>query len=199
MKLIVGLGNPGSEYANTRHNAGFMAVQHLARKHGLAGAKTNFHAQVLEGLMGGHKAMLMQPMTYMNRSGLAVGEATRFYRLGPADVIVLVDDFALPLGTVRLRGSGGAGGHNGLADVQRALGTDVYPRLRIGVGSPQVNGQPIPHIDHVLGKFTDDQLHALQPALESAAQAVETWLTEGLEASMNRYNKNTNPVTPNPH
>lgn len=197
MKLIVGLGNPGGEYADTRHNAGFMAIERLAERHGLSGSKTRFHARVIEAAVRGNKVMLMQPMTYMNRSGLAVGEAARFFQLAAQDVIVLSDDFALPLGAVRLRASGGSGGHNGLADVQRALGTDTYPRLRIGVGSPQVNDRPIGHVDHVLGRFTDDQLHTLQPALQTAADAVETWLTDGLDAAMNRYNKKTDP-TPNP-
>src|ERR1041385_4126537 len=147
MKLIVGLGNPGPEYANTRHNAGFMALDRLARKHGLWGAKTRFHAGVIEGSIAGQKVMLMQPMTYMNRSGLAVGEAARFHRLEPADVMVVVDDFALPLGSIRLRPSGSHGGHNGLADVQRALGTDGYPRLRIGVGAPEGDGPPVPQTE----------------------------------------------------
>lgn len=189
MKLIVGLGNPGPEYANTRHNAGFMALDRLARRHGLAGAKNKFHAGVIEGSIAGHRVMLMQPMTYMNRSGLAVGEAARFHRLEPADVMVVVDDFALPLGSVRLRASGSDGGHNGLADVKRALGTDAYPRLRIGVGAPEIDGRRIRQTDHVLGPFTEEQRAALSPALDAAADAVECWLTDGIEIAMTRFNK----------
>ena len=130
MKLIVGLGNPGPEYIKTRHNAGFMLVEKLANRHNLSGAKHKFHAGILDGelLVGNpmspHRCILMQPTTYMNRSGLAVGEAVTFYKLDPeTDLIVLVDDLALDVGTVRLRGEGSAGGQNGLADIERALGT----------------------------------------------------------------------------
>jgi peptidyl-tRNA hydrolase, PTH1 family len=191
MKLIVGLGNPGSEYASTRHNAGFMAVERLAQRHGMSGARNRFHAGVIEGSIAGQKVMLMQPMTYMNRSGLAVGEAARFHRLQPADILVVVDDLALSLGAVRLRGSGGPGGHNGLADVQRALGTEAYPRLRIGVGAPEIEGQRISQTDHVLGRFTDQQLEVLAPALDQAAAAVESWLSDGIELAMTRFNRKT--------
>lgn len=189
MKLIVGLGNPGPEYAKTRHNAGFMALDRLARKHGLSSAKDKFHAGVIEGSIAGHRVMLMQPKTYMNRSGLAVGEAARFHKIAPSGVMVLVDDFALPLGAVRLRASGSHGGHNGLADVERALGTDAYPRLRIGVGAPQVNGHRVTHTNYVLGSFTDEQLIALDPALDAAADAVTAWLRDGIDLAMTRFNK----------
>lgn len=191
MKLIVGLGNPGPEYANTRHNAGFLALERFARLHGLSGAKTRFHAGVIEGTVAGRGVMLMQPMTYMNRSGLAVGEAARFHRLEPADLMVVVDDFALPVGSIRIRGSGSHGGHNGLADVQRALGTDAYPRLRVGVGAPEVEGRRISQTEHVLGRFTDDQLAALSPVLDRSCDAIECWLADGLEAAMNRFNTRT--------
>ncbi len=136
MKLIVGLGNPGPEYAKTRHNVGFMAIDRLAQRHGLSGAKTKFHAGVLEGPVAGEKCLLLQPMTYMNRSGKAVAEAVNFYKLALEDVMIIVDDIALPCGTIRLRTAGSAGGHNGLADIQRALSSNAYPRLRIGVDAP---------------------------------------------------------------
>ena len=133
MKLIVGLGNPGSEYAKTRHNAGFMAIDRLATRYGLTNPKTKFHAGVLDGHIQDHRCVLLQPMTFMNRSGLAVGEATRFYKIDPEiDLLIIVDDVALPLGQIRIRPEGGPGGHNGLVDVERALGTRAYPRLRIG-------------------------------------------------------------------
>lgn len=191
MKLIVGLGNPGTDYARTRHNAGFMAVERLANRHGLAsggtsggGVKSKFHAGVLEGRIAGHKVVLMQPMTYMNRSGLAVGEAAAFYKLDPADIMVIVDDAALDLGTLRLRAEGSPGGHNGLADIERALSTPVYPRLRIGVG-PQGRA---PRKDFVLGRFTDDQLADLDPVLNRAADAIECWLSDGIEKAMSLHN-----------
>ena len=184
MKLIVGLGNPGSEYARTRHNAGFLVVDRLAEKRGLTGAKSKFHAGVLEGRLAGEKVMLMQPTTYMNRSGLSVGEAASFYKLEPSDVMVIVDDVALPVGRIRLRKSGSTGGHNGLADVARVLGTSSYPRLRIGIDPP---GRA-PQKDYVLGKFTDEQQKQLDPALDRACEAIECWIAEGIDKAMSLYN-----------
>lgn len=185
MKLIVGLGNPGTEYARTRHNAGFLAIECLAQRHGLSGAKTKFHAGVLEGPIAGERCVLMQPMTFMNRSGLAVAEALRFYKLEPADLLVLVDETALPLGRIRLRAGGSPGGHNGLDDIQQKLGTPEYPRLRIGVDSGPAR---VAKKDWVLGRFTDDQLDQLQPALLKAADAVESWITEGIDKTMSLFN-----------
>ncbi len=184
MKLIVGLGNPGAEYAKTRHNVGFMAVERLARRHGLSGARTRFRAGVLEGRVADDKCLLMQPITYMNRSGLAVGEAVRFYKLDPCDVLIIVDDVALPCGRVRLRAAGSAGGHNGLADIQRALGTSDYPRLRIGIDPP---GR-VPQVDYVLGKFTADQWALVDPAIDRACDAAEAWVRDGIEKAMSVYN-----------
>ena len=192
MKLIVGLGNPGSEYAGTRHNAGVMALRRLAERHDLLDTRNKFHAQVADGQLAGERVALLWPTTYMNRSGLAVGEAAAFYKTAPGEVFVLVDDFALPLGMVRLRASGGDGGHNGLADVERALGTQDYPRLRIGVGAPRLDGRAISQTDHVLGRFTEGELAELSPALDRAAEAAECWLREGLEPAMNRFNVNPN-------
>ncbi len=184
MKLIVGLGNPGTKYANTRHNAGFMAVDRLATRHGLSGARIKFHAGVLEGTVAGDKCVLMQPTTYMNRSGQAVTEAMRFFKLEPADLMVLVDDVALPIGRVRLRPSGSAGGHNGLADIEQRLSTRDYPRLRIGIDPP---GR-IPQVDYVLGRFTTEQHDRLDPALDRACDAVECWIRDGLDKAMSLYN-----------
>jgi len=185
LKLIFGLGNPGRDYESTRHNAGFMALRRLAERWGLTGtAKGRFHAQVLEGVVAGQPCQLIAPMTFMNRSGLSVGEAVRFFKADVPDVIVLVDDVALPLGKVRLRGKGSAGGHNGLKDVQRVLGSIDYPRLRIGIGSPVGASQH----EHVLGRFSKAEFEALEPGLDAAAQAVELWLREGIERAMTRVN-----------
>lgn len=185
MKLIVGLGNPGSQYAQTRHNAGFMVADRLAVRHGLSGARTRFHAGVLEGPVAGQRCLLMQPMTYMNRSGLAVGEAAAFYKIDPRDILIVVDDVALPLGRLRLRGEGSAGGHNGLIDIQRALGTAAYPRLRIGIDS--ATGR-MAQKDYVLGRFTESQRDELGPAIERACDGIESWLREGLEKTMSLFN-----------
>lgn len=187
MKLIVGLGNPGPEYARSRHNAGFMAVDRLASRHRLADggpARMKFHAGVLEGAIAGEKCLVMQPATFMNRSGLAVSEAAAFYKIEPRDLIVVVDDLALDCGRVRLRADGSAGGHNGLADVERALGTAAYPRLRIGIDS---RGR-IPQVDYVLGRFSPDQESRLAPALDQACDAIECWLREGIDKAMTRFN-----------
>jgi PTH1 family peptidyl-tRNA hydrolase len=191
MKLIVGLGNPGPEYAKTRHNVGFMLVDRLATRHHLTGAKHKFHSGVLDGELfvgsppRGERCILMQPTTYMNRSGLAVGEAVSFYKLDPAtDLLVLVDDLALDCGVIRLRGEGSAGGHNGLTDIERALGTRKYPRLRIGIDP---KGR-IPQKDYVLGRFTDDQWARTDPALDRGVKCIEMWLSEGLEKAASLFN-----------
>jgi len=187
MKLIVGLGNPGRDYVRTRHNAGFMAVDRLAQRHaGGAVARSQFHAMTIDSAIpGAGKCLLIKPMTYMNRSGLTVGEAVRFYKLSPVeDVLIIVDDTALPLGAMRLRASGGGGGHNGLGDIQRALGTDEYARLRIGVGEPEYAAQK----DHVLGRFTDEELETIEPALDRVCDAAERWADEGITKAMNEFN-----------
>ncbi len=184
MRLIVGLGNPEAKYVQTRHNAGFMVIDRLARRYSLTQPRMKFHAGVLEGVIAGEKCLLMQPVTYMNRSGLAVGEAATFHKLDPADILIIVDDVALPCGRIRLRGEGSAGGHNGLTDVQRALGTLAYPRLRIGIDAPGL----IPQVDYVLGRFRVDQLEKLEPALEEACDAVEHWIAHGLDKTMSKFN-----------
>lgn len=188
MRLIVGLGNPGSEYHRTRHNAGFMALDRLVGRNGLnpADARARFHGRLLEGTIASQRCLLLWPLTFMNRSGAAVAEARGFYKLEASDLMVLVDDLALPTGRIRLRGEGSAGGHNGLADIQRALGTHAYPRLRIGIDAPFPPG--IVQADYVLGRFTPDQLSRLEPALDDACAAVEHWIAHGLDKTMTRFN-----------
>lgn len=185
MKVIVGLGNPGSEYAKTRHNAGFMVLDRLAMRHAITGLKTKFHAGLLEGPIAGQRCALLQPVTYMNRSGLTVGEAVTFYKLPPEDLLIVVDDIAIPTGKIRMRKDGGAGGHNGLADIERTLGNKNYHRLRIGIDSPPGR---MPLHDYVLGRFSDAQMESLVPAIEKACDAIECWIKEGIEPAMNRFN-----------
>jgi len=187
MKLVVGLGNPGAEYDRTRHNAGFMAIDRLVERHAAGQpARAKFHAAVTEAaLPGAGKALLIKPTTFMNRSGLAVAEAVNFYKLDPAeDLLVIVDDVALPVGAIRLRAAGGDGGHNGLGDICRALATVDYARLRVGIDPPG----PVPQRDYVLRRFTPEQAEAMGPALDRAADAAELWAREGAEAAMNRFN-----------
>jgi PTH1 family peptidyl-tRNA hydrolase len=186
MKLIIGLGNPGPEYAKTRHNAGWMALDRIEARFKLEPSrKVQFHSAVTEGNIAGEKVLLLRPQTFMNRSGLAVGEAVSFYKLDPQmDLIILVDDLALEAGQIRIRASGSAGGHNGLTDVQRALGSPNYPRLRIGIDG---RGR-IPQVDYVLGRFTPEQLTRLEPALDQTANAIECWIKQGLTKAMTLYN-----------
>jgi PTH1 family peptidyl-tRNA hydrolase len=187
MKLIIGLGNPGNEYERTRHNAGFMAIDRLAQRNGMGGdsGRSRFHSLIVEGPVAGERCVLMKPMTYMNRSGLSVGEAVNFYKLDAStDIIVLVDDVALPIGRIRLRGDGSAGGHNGLKDVQRVVGSNVYPRLRIGIDPP---GR-VPQVDYVLQRFSESQLRELDTALDAAVDAVACWIQEGIDKAMTRFN-----------
>lgn len=187
MKLIVGLGNPGRNYERTRHNAGFVAVDRLIERHARgATPRARFNAAVVEAPIAGEPCLLMKPTTYMNRSGSAVAEAVGFYKLAPAaDVFVIVDDVALPPGALRIRPGGGAGGHNGLADIERALGTEAYPRCRIGIGaSPAFMDQA----DYVLGRFNDWEWAAVDPAIARAADAAEEFVARGIDACMNRFN-----------
>jgi len=165
-----------------------MVLDRLALRHHLTGVKTKFHCGVLDGLVAGEHCLLAQPMTFRNRSGSAVGEAVKFYKLDPAtDLLIIVDDVALPVGQIRLRDKGGTGGHNGLADIERVLGTRTYGRLRLGIDPP---GR-IPQADYVLGKFTSTQLTQLETAIDRACDAIECWLREGMAQAMNRYNTAT--------
>jgi peptidyl-tRNA hydrolase, PTH1 family len=187
MKLIVGLGNPGSEYSGTRHNVGFEVIDALAAKLNIsAAAKSKFHGLAVEGqLVSGEKVMLLKPMTYMNESGRSVQAACAFYQLEPADLLVISDDLALPCGRLRLRSDGSPGGHNGLADIERTLATPKYPRMRIGIDpKPQF----IPQRDYVLSKFSPDQRKAIDTLLPKAADAAITWAEKGISTAMNKYN-----------
>ncbi len=185
MKLIVGLGNPGPEYAQTRHNAGFMVVDRLIQRCALETGRSQFHALAAEGFIAGEKCLVLKPTTFMNRSGLSAGEALAFYKLDPAsDLLVISDDIALPVGSLRLRPDGGAGGHNGLKDIQRAVGGPNYARLRIGIDPPAPQRQ----VDYVLGRFTDEQFDRLTPALMTACDVIGCWVKDGPEAAMNKYN-----------
>ena len=186
MRLIVGLGNPGKEYERTRHNAGFMVVDRLADRHGLATdkPKSKFHGLVVEGQVMGQKVTLLKPMTYMNRSGRSVGEAATFYKIDPDDILVVVDDVALDVGRIRLRPNGSAGGHNGLSDIELSLGTRNYARLRIGIDPP---GR-VPQRDYVLQRFSPSQVMTLEPTLDRACDCIECWLTTDIDAVMSRFN-----------
>jgi PTH1 family peptidyl-tRNA hydrolase len=198
MKLIIGLGNPGREYVGTRHNIGFELIDRFANRLAWIAkpeqfdtlARTKFDALVMDGQMsissgGSEKLLLAKPMTFMNLSGRVVQAAMAFYQLSPADVMIVLDDLALPCGKIRIRAAGSSGGHNGLKDIERALATSQYPRLRIGIDPPPPR---VPQKDYVLGKFTPDQRKAIDPALSRAADAVATWIEKGIEPAMSQYN-----------
>jgi PTH1 family peptidyl-tRNA hydrolase len=193
---VAGLGNPGRQYAGTRHNAGFEVVERLAEKLGWCPpgdfdrlARDKFDALMLEGPFprpsGDFKLVLLKPTTFMNRSGEALQKAARFYKVAAPDMLVVVDELALPIGRIRLRASGSDGGHNGLRDVRRALGTDDYPRLRIGIDPPP---EGFEGRDYVLGKYTPEQRRAADEAVVRAADCCLAWLKEGVETAMNRFN-----------
>lgn len=202
MKMIVGLGNPGIEYARTRHNVGFMVVERLLGRLGAQGAvRSRFHSACVDATLAGEKCLLLRPTTYMNRSGMAVAEAVGFYKVDPsADVIVVADDLALPTGMIRLRPSGGSGGQKGLDDITRALGTDTYPRLRVGVGMQPSGGKPVVmnQSDFVLSRFIPEEMPLLEKAIEVAGSAIETFAARGLDAAMNAFNVRNNPSRDTP-
>jgi PTH1 family peptidyl-tRNA hydrolase len=183
MKIVVGLGNPGGRYAGTRHNVGFEVVDGLAEAPGVGRWQSRFQAQVAEAREGAHKLLLVKPETFMNLSGRAVRQLVDFYQAPLGDLLVVCDDFNLPLGRLRVRARGTHGGHNGLRDIQAHLGTTEYARLRIGVGGP-----PEDAVDHVLGRFRPSERPVIEDAVARAVQAVVVWVHQGVEACMNRFN-----------
>lgn len=188
MKLVVGLGNPGPEYADTRHNVGFRVLATLARRHGIALARDKrLRGRYGEGDIGGVRTGLLEPWTWMNRSGEAVLAALDRLPIGDlaTDLLVVYDDLDLPFGRLRVRPAGGAGGHNGLGDILERLGRRDVPRLRFGIGRPPPGVDPV---DYVLGPFADEEAALLETRLALAADAVETFLREGVRAAMDRFN-----------
>ena len=185
--LIVGLGNPGREYARTRHNAGFMLADRLADRWKAGWAdERKFNARVAKAACGGRKIILAEPQTYMNLSGEAVGRLAQFYKVPSQRVLVLVDDADLPFGQIRLRGKGSSGGHHGLENIEHHLGTREFPRLRIGIGRARSDVREIRN--YVLGNFGSEEEALLEKILERASRQVECWLEAGLEKAMNQFN-----------
>ncbi|MCS6773237.1 MAG: aminoacyl-tRNA hydrolase [Anaerolineae bacterium] len=184
-KLIVGLGNPGSTYAQNRHNAGFLCIDAFASKHGLSFNKMMFRGLTAHGTIEGQSLALVKPMTFMNLSGECVGSLARFYKVPPEAVLVIYDDLDLPPGQLRLRAQGGAGGHNGMKSIIAHLGTEAFPRLRIGIGRPPDRMAPR---DYVLQDLTQVELDQLRATFDRAAEGIRLWLTEGIERAMNWVN-----------
>ncbi|HET6251939.1 MAG TPA: aminoacyl-tRNA hydrolase [Tepidisphaeraceae bacterium] len=201
-KLVVGLGNPGREYAGTRHNIGFDVIDRLADRLGLTSkpgdfdrlAKAKFDGLTMDGAMalgggGSEKVLLLKPLTYMNLSGRSVNAAMAFYQLSVKEIIVVLDDLALPCGKIRLRAGGSSGGHNGLKDIEQVLASNAYPRLRLGIDAPPGR---VPGRDYVLGRFSEDQRAAIEPAIDRSVSAIQTWIESGIESAMNRFNGEEN-------
>lgn len=183
--MIVGLGNPGKKYDNTRHNVGFELIDELAHRWQVTGWREKHQAKLAEANYAGEKVLLLAPQTFMNLSGVSVRLASDFFKLPMAELLVVCDDFNLPLGSLRTRAKGSAGGQNGLDNVIQQMGTQDVARLRIGVG-------PVPErwstVDFVLGKFSRSERELADQIIRRAAEAVECWITEGLGPTMNKFN-----------
>jgi PTH1 family peptidyl-tRNA hydrolase len=184
MKMVVGLGNPGSRYQGTRHNVGFDVIDELAKVPEASKPQRRAGAEVIESFEAGNKVLLIKPQSFMNRSGLPIRGLVDFHKLSLEDLLVICDDINLPLGQLRVRAGGTHGGHNGLRDLQSHLGTTEYARLRIGVGAPE--GRHL--ADYVLDRFHPSEASAIESAIERAAAATRTWIAEGTSACMNKFN-----------
>ena len=183
MFLIVGLGNPGKEYDGTRHNIGFEAVDYIADKYNIELNRIKFKGVFGEGFIDGKKVILLKPTTYMNLSGESIREVINFYKISNEEVIVIYDDISLEVGRLRIREKGSHGGHNGIKSIIANLGTDVFPRIKIGVGAPKGN-----LVSHVLGKFSDDEVEVLRETIKASSDALNIMVKSDTKEAMNRFN-----------
>lgn len=186
MYIIAGLGNPGSQYENTRHNIGWLALDELARQQGVSVERMKFHALTAQCTLAGEKVLLMKPTTYMNNSGEAIEEARAFYKIPTGNVLVISDDINLAPGKMRIRRKGGAGGHNGLKSIIACMGTEDFPRIRLGIG-----GKTHPDMDladYVLGKFPKAEQDAIDEACKNAVKAAELIIDGKVNDAMNQFN-----------
>lgn len=185
MKIVVGIGNPGREYVGTRHNVGFDAVDAYAKEHGFGAWRGRFNSEATEGRVAGETVLLLKPETYVNESGRALRAALDWYHATTQDVIIVVDDFNLPCGKLRVRTGGRSGGHRGLESVSAHVGTDEVPRLKIGIGSPGVTrcGR-----DFVLSRFPPEERKAVDEAVARAVRALDVWMRSGIERCQNEFN-----------
>ena len=184
-RIIVGLGNPGSQYAETRHNVGFWCVDRIAADHSIALTRRHRSSIIGEGEVDGHRVVLAKPRGYVNRSGQAIDYVLARYSISPQALLVIYDDMELPLGKIRLRPEGGAGGHNGIKSVIEAAGTQDFPRMRIGIGRPPEGSGAIAY---VLDSMTEEERATADEVVARASQAVATLLTDGIAVAMNRFN-----------
>ncbi|MBI2469907.1 MAG: aminoacyl-tRNA hydrolase [Planctomycetes bacterium] len=184
MKIIVGLGNPGEKYLKTRHNLGFMVIDRLAQQLEMECYRKKFQSLFCKKSVEQEEVVLLKPQTFMNLSGVAVKEAVDMYKCPLQDLVVICDDLDIPPGKIRIRRSGGCGGHRGLESIADRLGSTDFSRLRVGIGRP-ANGDPS---DYVLSMFSKEEEHLKEEAIEDACQALKTWMFEGVEACMNKFN-----------
>lgn len=184
MKVIIGLGNPGRKYSGTRHNIGYRVVEELARRHGVQREESRFDAILGHLTLENEKVILVKPLTYMNLSGKAVQPLVKWYKLDLENIMVVCDDMDLNPGIIRLRPKGGTGGHRGLASINEWLGGRDFARLRVGISHPPYDDVT----NWVLGKFSPDEEELLAPAVQKAADALETWIKDGIVKAMNTYN-----------
>lgn len=183
MFLIVGLGNPGKEYDNTRHNIGFEAIDYIANKYNIELNRIKFKGIFGEGFIGGNKVILLKPTTYMNLSGESIREVINFYKISNEDLIVIYDDISLEVGRIRIREKGSHGGHNGIKSIIANLSSDVFPRVKVGVGAPQGN-----LVSHVLGKFSAEESNILNKTICAVSDAVNTIVVADSKEAMNKFN-----------
>ena len=183
MFLIVGLGNPGKEYAGTRHNIGFEAVDYIADKYNIELNRIKFNGIFGEGMINGKKVILLKPTTYMNLSGESIREVVNFYKISNEDIIVIYDDISLEVGRLRIREKGSHGGHNGIKSIIANLSSDVFPRVKIGVGGPKGD-----LVSHVLGKFSNSEIEVLRESIMATSEAVATILSRDTKEAMNKFN-----------
>ncbi|MFH1091790.1 MAG: aminoacyl-tRNA hydrolase [Pseudomonadota bacterium] len=192
-RLLVGLGNPGSRYERTRHNVGFMALDRLAERHDLSPRQEKFQSLIALGRIGGVAVLLAKPQTYMNLSGQAVGRIVEYFRVPPAQILVLHDDMDLAVGRLKVSASGGAAGHKGVASIIACLGTDAFIRVRLGVGRPS---DRIPAEHYVLSPFAPEEAELIGHVLILAAEAAELFISQGVAAAQQRYNDRTTTAWP---
>mgnify|MGYP006269127077 FL=1 len=188
MKLVAGLGNPGRQYVGTRHNVGFEVIDRLVDRHGVSIEAAPADAVMGKWRDGGEVVLLVKPLTFMNLSGEAIGQLLRYFKVAVTDLLVISDDVTLPIGRLRIRSGGSEGGHNGLRSVAQVLGTNDYPRLRVGVGRGDTRRDLA---DHVLSRFEPEEQPGVQDAVTRAADAVECWVRDGMAKTMNVYNRET--------
>ena len=185
--IVAGLGNPGREYAATRHNSGYMALDRMAERHSFELKRLKFKSLCGEAMLGGKRVLFLKPSTYMNLSGQAVQEAMQFYKIQPEQLIVVCDDINLPQGKMRIRRGGSDGGQNGLKNIIYLLGSDQFPRVRIGIGGKAHPGMDL--VDWVIGRFTTGEMELVGPVLEKAGEAVELIVRGNIDRAMDQFNR----------